>query len=197
MGRWYRDSAVNDLNAALFLKAASAGADAVGKVAQIPGVIDERQYRDKKLALDAKAVADKRFIAELNARTDLSVADKRAAWESYKASAGLEGKYVTAAAKDRATDASLTNNDRTTKANKYVQDSKYKVAKLKSTTQKEVAKLNKGAKAPVEVVTYDGEGNVIDTKLTRPYKKDPLADFSIDDLNKIAKKAKRKKTQRR
>jgi len=192
MGRWYRDSAVNDLNAALFLKAASAGADAVGKVAQIPGIIDERKFRDKKFALAEKELSAKEFIAKLNADTKLSVADKRAAWESYKASAGLEGKYVTAAAKDRATDASLTNNDRTTQANKYVQDSKYKVAKLKSTTQKEVAKLNKKAPAPKVIYDFDGEGNLIARKVTKPYEGDPLTIAQLQLKVDKARKSRRR-----
>lgn len=113
-GKWYRNSAKENIDAKLAIEGAGAGGRSLMHLAKIPLNIDDRKMKQQKLdnsttnskdrvSLANQASTDKRYLAELRSRTDLSLADKKSHWEVYKSSQSLEGKKVTASAANNAT----------------------------------------------------------------------------------------------
>ena len=188
MGRsWYNDKAIDAIDAKLALQSAGAGAAAFSKLAKIPLDIGNRKMLDRKLAIDENANLVKQYVADQRVKGAQIAANGDVA----VASLGLKGKQAAAFARQYDADVSERNNIRTNDSRH--DEMEYGVIKetIKGANQKDVAKINKSAKAPTqEEYFYDKDGNKV-KKVNRAYV--PPVDFSLDALDEVAKKAKRKK----
>ncbi len=186
-GGWYRDSVRRNIDPELALTAAGGGAKAFSALAKIPLDMDDRDMKDRKLAIGENANLIKQYVADQRVKgAQISASGKVAA-----ASLGLKGREAAAFARMYDADVSRANNINTN--NTENDKMQYGVIKetIKGANQKDVAKINKSAKSPTqEEYFYDDDGNKV-KKVNRAYV--PPVDFTIDALDEVAKNAKRKK----
>jgi|GEM_PF-5889018 len=199
MARWYDDKAVNVINAKLALTGAGAGANAFSQLAKIPLDIDDRNMADRKLKIDEAALGlqDKKIamdkeIASLRSNTSLSVTEQKAGAKIVAAKYGFDGRKVTADARDRSTTVDRKNNINTNITEHDKMANNILKTTMEGEDKKAVAKIRSKAKAPTqEEYSYDTNGNRV-KKVNRAYA--PPVDFTLDALDEVAKKAKKKKS---
>ena len=188
MAGWYNDKAVNAIDAKLALAGAGAGAKAFSSLAKIPLDMDDRDMKDRALVVKENESLIKKYVADQNlAGKKVSASGKVAA-----ASIGLKGREATAFARMYDADIKEGNNIRNNSNNasqrthaQTLQANKHNDAIV---LQQEKAKGVR--KAPTQEETYDEDGKMTEKKVKRGYV--PPVDFTIDDLDAVAKKAKKK-----
>lgn len=194
---WYKDSAKDSIDAKLALVGAGAMGNVATSLAKIPldignNKLEQRAMRIKEDAnLVRKYVADRQLqgkqvaasgkvaAAQLGLQGKQAMAfAKQYATDGRVAAAklGLQGKQAAAYAKTYEADIKERNNIRTTSTNKANKTKDVLIATIKKQVK------------PTESVYYDDKGVVTKKVVKKPYKK-PI-DFSLDDLDKIAKSVK-------
>lgn len=198
---WYRDKAVDNIDPAVVRGASGGAARALAKIARIPLDMETRDMAHRKLAVDEQANLVKRYVADQRVKGQSIAASGKIA----AAQLGLQGKEAAAFARKYDADIGRENNIRTnnTAHDKMeygvIQETmkganQRDVAKLNGKNQRIVAKLKMKAKSPTETVyKYDADGNRI-AEIRKPYV--APVDFSLDAMEKIAKRTKQKGRRR-
>jgi len=191
MAGWYKDKAIDNIDAKLALEGAGAGAKAFSSLARIPLDMDNREMAHQKLDNESTNIAAKMSISEANNRARIIAAEM-----------GLEGKALNAEAKKIAAKllagsrVEVANIDKDksfnrSKVDKEIEESRSTTAKENRKNKIVVQRVKNSPKAATqEEYFYDKNGNKV-KKVNRAYV--PPVDFTIDALDEVAKKAKRKK----
>jgi len=185
-GGWYRDSAKQNIDPALALAAAGGGAKAFSRLARIPLDIDDRNMAERELAIGEEANLIKKYVADQRVKGQGIAASGKVA----AAQLGLKGHEAAAFARIYDADIKAANNIRTNNTNRDKMDYSIINETIKGANQKDVAKINKSAKSPTQEEYYYDDDGLKTKKVNRAYV--PPVDFTIDALDEVAKKAKKK-----
>ncbi len=182
-GGWYRDKAINNIDARLALEGAGAGAKAVGALAKIPLDIDDRAMKQQALDAASSSANSRLSVAEINAKAKVVAAEL-----------GLKGKEVTAFSRQYVANAGRANNINTNNDNVAARDHALLAQANKHgdalILQKEKNKVT--AKSPTEQRKYDGEGNLLEKTVKEAYTSKDFNVYSNKDLDLLKNSVKKK-----